>query len=71
MIETGVETRTGQRLGREELLGLARAHDAVLVATGLQEARRLRLGLGGHESPVVQGIDFLDRVQTGKIRVGR
>ncbi len=64
----GVEAETGRRVGREELLRLARNHDAVLVATGLQELRDLRLGVAEAEA-VVQGIDFLDLARRGATRV--
>jgi 2-oxoacid:acceptor oxidoreductase gamma subunit (pyruvate/2-ketoisovalerate family) len=57
----GVGIRTGERVDRERLLELARSHDAVLVATGLQEVRSLRLGIAEAEA-VEQGIDFLERV---------
>ncbi|MCP4655967.1 MAG: NAD(P)-binding protein, partial [bacterium] len=55
----GVQVVTGHRIDRQGLLELAKDHDAVLVATGLQELRALRLGTADSEA-VVQGIDFLD-----------
>ena len=64
----GVEMVTGHRVGRKQLMELARAYDAVLVATGLQELRGLRLGVGDVEQ-VIQGIDFLDRVKHGLARL--
>jgi 2-oxoacid:acceptor oxidoreductase gamma subunit (pyruvate/2-ketoisovalerate family) len=64
----GVEVETNHRIDRPGLLELARRHDAVLVATGLQEHRDLRLGLHGTEA-ITQGIDFLDRVHSGSVRV--
>jgi NADPH-dependent glutamate synthase beta subunit-like oxidoreductase len=63
-----VTVETGRRIDRPALLELARDHDAVLVATGLQEHRHLQLGLHGAEA-VTQGIDFLDRVHDGSVRV--
>ena len=57
----GVEMVTGFRVDRRRLLELAADHDAVLVATGLQELRELRPGLGD-VAGVEQGILFLDRV---------
>ncbi len=64
----GVEAQTGQRIDRQGLLDLAQAHDAVLVATGLQELRALRLGVADADA-VVQGIEFLDQARRGEIRV--
>ncbi len=64
----GVTAETGRRVDRRGLLDLAGGHDAVLVATGLQELRALHLGLAGARG-VVQGIDFLDRVHRGEVRV--
>ena len=64
----GVVVETDHRIDRQTLLNLAREHDAVLVATGLQEQRDLRLGLDGTEA-VVQGIDFLDHVHRESVRV--
>ncbi len=65
----GVEIETGRRVTREKLLELARTHDAVLVATGLQELRDLQLGVQRDTDAIVQGIEFLDRVKRGKVRV--
>ncbi len=64
----GVDVETGHRVGRRELLDMARNNDAVLVATGLQEQRDLQLGMNGTRA-VVQGIDFLDHVHRGDVRV--
>ena len=69
ILDLGVEAVTGVFVNRERLLTIARNHDAVLVATGLQELRALRLGVG-EDHLVVQGIDFLDQVRAGvKIRL--
>jgi 2-oxoacid:acceptor oxidoreductase gamma subunit (pyruvate/2-ketoisovalerate family) len=68
ILDLGVTVETGARVGRPELLRLTRRHDAVLVATGLQQLRDLRLGLGD-EPGVEQGIVFLDRVHHGDVRV--
>jgi 2-oxoacid:acceptor oxidoreductase gamma subunit (pyruvate/2-ketoisovalerate family) len=68
VLALGVTVETGRRIDRPALLELARDHDAVLVATGLQEHRHLQLGLHGAEA-VTQGIDFLDRVHDGSVRV--
>jgi len=63
----GVQTRTGHRVTRAELVELTRRFAAVFVATGLQEARSLDLGvdLGGSTNRVEQGIAFLDRARGG------
>lgn len=65
ILSHGVEARTGHRVTRAELLKLSHNHSAVFVATGLQEARSLDLGLerGCSDGRVEQGIDFLDRVR--------
>ncbi len=68
ILAVGVDFETGRRIDRAALLELTRDHDAVLVATGLQELRGLALGIG--DSPfVLQGIDFLDRSRRGTIRL--
>jgi 2-oxoacid:acceptor oxidoreductase gamma subunit (pyruvate/2-ketoisovalerate family) len=64
----GVEIRTDEQIDRERLVELARSHDAVLVATGLQELRSLRLGLAEAEA-VEQGIDFLERLHDAEERL--
>ena len=68
ILDLGVQVETNHRIDRPALLELARGQDAVLVATGLQEHRDLQLGLHGAEV-VTQGIDFLDRVHHGSVRV--
>jgi 2-oxoacid:acceptor oxidoreductase gamma subunit (pyruvate/2-ketoisovalerate family) len=68
ILSLGVAVETGRRIDRPALLELARTYDAVLVATGLQELRSLRLGLDAAEA-VVQGIDFLDQCHRGEVRV--
>ena len=68
ILSLGVAVETDHQIHRQALLELARKHDAVLVATGLQEQRDLRLGLDSAEA-VVQGIDFLDHVHRDNIRV--
>jgi NADPH-dependent glutamate synthase beta subunit-like oxidoreductase len=64
----GVEVETDHRIDRQSLLDLARNHDAVLVATGQQVQRDLQLGMNGTKA-VVQGIDFLEHVHRGDVRV--
>jgi len=68
ILSLGVAVETDHQIHRQALLELARDHDAVLVATGLQEQRDLRLGMNGTEA-VVQGIVFLDHVHRGDVRV--
>jgi 2-oxoacid:acceptor oxidoreductase gamma subunit (pyruvate/2-ketoisovalerate family) len=68
ILSLGVTVETDHRIDRTRLLEMARSHDAVLVATGLQELRGLRLGVADSEA-VVQGIDFLDRAHHGEVRV--
>ena len=68
ILSLGVDVHTEQRIDRQRLLDLARDHDAVLVATGMQEQRDLQLGMNGTEA-VVQGIDFLDHVNHSSVRV--
>ena len=62
ILDLGVEVVTGVFVDRERLLQVAHSHDAVLVATGLQELRALRLGAEDGDM-VIQGIDFLDRIR--------
>ena len=64
ILELGVEAVTEHHVDRDGLARLAGAYDAVLVGTGLQNARDLRLDAEGN-GLVVQGIDFLDRVRRG------
>ncbi len=64
----GVRVVTKHPIDRPTLLDLTRGVDAVLVATGLQELRGLRLGVGDSEA-VEQGIDFLDRTHRNEVRV--
>ena len=68
ILDLGVDVETNYAVDRQVLLDLAREHDAVLVATGQQEQRDLQLGMNGTEA-VVQGIDFLDHVHRGTVRV--
>ena len=68
ILALGVDVETNHRIDRQALLDLARDHDGVLVATGLQEQVGLRLGLDG-TTAVVQGIEFLDHVYRDDVRV--
>jgi len=68
ILDLGVSVETDHQIDRQTLLDLAGDHDAVLVATGLQEQRELQLGMNGTEA-VVQGIDFLEHVHRGDVRV--
>jgi 2-oxoacid:acceptor oxidoreductase gamma subunit (pyruvate/2-ketoisovalerate family) len=64
ILDLGVEVVVANPVNRARLLEIAASHDAVLVATGLQELRGLQLGVGGSDV-VIQGIDYLDRVRAG------
>ena len=68
ILALGVNVETNHRIDRQALFDLARDHDGVLVATGLQEQVGLRLGLDG-TAAVVQGIEFLDHVYRDDVRV--
>jgi 2-oxoacid:acceptor oxidoreductase gamma subunit (pyruvate/2-ketoisovalerate family) len=68
ILSLGVDVEFGEPIDRNRMLELAQNHDAVLVATGLQELQALRLGVGDAEA-VEQGIDFLDRSHHGEVRV--
>jgi 2-oxoacid:acceptor oxidoreductase gamma subunit (pyruvate/2-ketoisovalerate family) len=68
ILDLGVTPETGRRIDRPGLLELTRTHDAVLVATGLQQLRDLRLGVGDEEG-VEQGIVFLDQARQGQVSV--
>jgi len=68
ILDLGVAVKTNHSIDRRALLKLAQDHDAVLVATGQQRQRDLQLGMNGTEA-VVQGIDFLDHVHRGGVRV--
>jgi NADPH-dependent glutamate synthase beta subunit-like oxidoreductase len=68
----GVELRTGMSLGRDIRLGELRQQgfDAVFLALGLQQGRRIDIEGAGLEG-VLWGIDFLSDVREGKdIRLG-
>ncbi len=67
ILELGVVAKTRTHIDKDRLLELAREHDAVLVATGLQELRALKLGTD--ERAIQQGIDFLDKANVGEVRV--
>ncbi|MDY7107410.1 MAG: FAD-dependent oxidoreductase [Planctomycetota bacterium] len=68
ILSMGVHAQTGQRVDKQKLFDIAKEQDAVLVATGLQELRALKLGID-EEGVVVQGIDFLDRANREEVRV--
>lgn len=62
----GITLETGKMVGRDlALQALAGDYDAVFLATGLQESRRIELE--GADSPdVLWGVDFLSRVSSGE-----
>jgi 2-oxoacid:acceptor oxidoreductase delta subunit (pyruvate/2-ketoisovalerate family) len=59
--QLGVEARTGRALAKEELRALAREHDALILATGLQRTRGLDVP-GAKLAGVEDGLAFLRRV---------
>jgi 2-oxoacid:acceptor oxidoreductase gamma subunit (pyruvate/2-ketoisovalerate family) len=63
-----IEWKIDHPIDRAVLFELAREHDALLVATGLQELGSLRLGTDEIED-LEQGIVFLDRVRAGTVRL--
>jgi 2-oxoacid:acceptor oxidoreductase gamma subunit (pyruvate/2-ketoisovalerate family) len=64
----GVTFVTDRAVDRFTLMRLAEDYDAVLVATGLQELRGLRLGVGNADG-VEQGIVFLERARVGEVQL--
>lgn len=68
ILQHGVEVHTGCRVTRKGLTRLTHEYAAVFIATGLQESRALNLGSEA-SGRVIQGIDFLDRVCVGDMRV--
>lgn len=69
ILRHGVEARTGQTIRRAELLRLTHEFAAVFIGTGLQNAQTLNIGGADAGIQVEQGIDFLDRVRSGKVRL--
>ena len=65
ILELGVETETGRFLRFEELEILARNHEALILATGLQSLRKLEVD-GAELEGIEQGIGFLHRVNLGE-----
>ncbi len=61
----GVQVRTGVTLRAEDLRRLAREHDAVILATGLQRTRALDVP-GAALPGVEEGLDFLRRLNLGE-----
>jgi 2-oxoacid:acceptor oxidoreductase gamma subunit (pyruvate/2-ketoisovalerate family) len=71
ILSLDVKTEFDSRIDHERLHELTGEYDAVLAATGLQRLTSVDLGvdLGSGESRVVQGIEFLDQVSRGEVRV--
>ena len=67
----GVEIKTNTRIGADiTLQNLRRDHEAVFIATGAHESRKLRVP-GEDAEGVIHGADFLRRVNLGeKLEVG-
>lgn len=61
----GIDMRLGKALSGEDLRSLARANDAVILATGLQRSRTLDLPGAGLEG-IEDGLAFLRRVNLGE-----
>jgi len=62
----GIQLETGKQLGRDlDMKALQEQFDAVFVATGLQESRRIEL-MGSESGDVLWGVDFLSNVTEGK-----
>ena len=68
ILRHGVETKTGRFMRREDLLKASHKFAALFVGTGLQDSRALNLG-NTEEGLIEQGIDFLDRVRHGAVRL--
>jgi heterodisulfide reductase subunit A len=67
----GVEIKTSTRIGKEITLeDLRRDYEAVFIATGAHESRKLRVD-GEDAEGVIYGVDFLRRVGLGeKVEIG-
>jgi 2-oxoacid:acceptor oxidoreductase gamma subunit (pyruvate/2-ketoisovalerate family)/2-oxoacid:acceptor oxidoreductase delta subunit (pyruvate/2-ketoisovalerate family) len=61
ILALGVEVQCGRKLDAQQVADLAAGFDAVVLATGLQRLRGLRVA-GSGLTGVEQGIDFLHRV---------
>ena len=68
ILDLGVEFRPGRALGKEIHLGdlLREGFDAVFIATGAQESRRIPMQ-GSNLSGVLRGVDFLRNIAQGRI----
>lgn len=67
ILSLGIRLETGKRLGRELTLDQLKndGYQAVFIATGLQESRRI--GLEGSDfADVLWGVDFLSEVSAGR-----
>lgn len=66
VLTTGIELQTGTMLGKDvDLDSLGRDFDAVFIATGLQESRKIQLE-GSHLEDVLWGVDFLSQTAEGR-----
>jgi NADPH-dependent glutamate synthase beta subunit-like oxidoreductase len=66
VLATGIELKTGQRMGRDfNLNDLKPGYDAVFIATGGQLSRKIELE-GSDLAGVLWGVDFLYDVKEGK-----
>jgi NADPH-dependent glutamate synthase beta subunit-like oxidoreductase len=66
VLGTGIRLQTGMKLGRDlGLDSLRNDFDAVFIATGLQESRKIDLA-GSDSEDVLWGVDFLSDVAEGR-----
>ncbi len=56
--QSGIEIETGKEIDKEEFERLRRDYDAIFIATGMHESRRLGVE-GEHLRGVIHGIEFL------------
>ncbi len=68
VLQHGVEVQSGRFIDRADLLKLSHEYAAVFVGTGLQDSRNLNIS-GSATGLMEQGIDFLDRVRHGQVRL--
>ncbi|UCE60670.1 MAG: FAD-dependent oxidoreductase [Phycisphaerales bacterium] len=66
ILEYDVRVRTGELITQRDLLRVSNEFDAVLLATGLQQAHSMDLG-DGLRDVVLQGLDLLDNSRKGRV----
>lgn len=66
LLGIGIKLRCGEKLGRDtDLESLLKESDAVFLATGLQESRKIELE-GADSEDVLWGVDFLSDMKEGR-----